>query len=437
VKRTRVAIVAAAAALAMLAGMPGDEPTLVRALLAPAAPSHEALVAAARANVEHVVFLIKENRTFDHMFGRFPGADGATTGVTCDGKVVPLKRSPDRAPDGDHSFAAGITVINGGKMNCFERASYVQYRPSQIPNYWAYASHYALADHFFTSIYGPTGIEHLWTFASQSDRLVDHERPGQFGSGLPREYCDDPEELAWSFAHLTAAERETVMDLEANADIEGVQRYWTERWPCTDVRVLPDLLEAAGLTWREYRGRNQWVQPLRMVPHVRFGPMWKNVVSAEQFLRDLDAGTLPAVSWLTPPLVLSDHPPRSMCAGENWTVEFLNALMQSDAWGSTVVVLTWDDFGGFYDHVPPPHVDEYGLGPRVPTIVISPFAKPGFIDHTELEFGSVMKMIETIFDLPPLTARDAEADDMLDLLDFDGTPTPPLILQQRDCSTVT
>jgi len=108
-------------------------------------------------------------------------------------------------------------------------------------------------------------------------------------------------------------------------------------------------------------------------------------------------------------------------------------LMQSRYWKSTAVVLTWDDFGGFYDHVAPPHVDLYGDGPRVPAIVISPYSRPGFVDDTTLEFASVLRFIETIFDVPPLTSRDANADDMLEAFDFSQPPIQPLILKQRSC----
>jgi phospholipase C len=107
--------------------------------------------------------------------------------------------------------------------------------------------------------------------------------------------------------------------------------------------------------------------------------------------------------------------------------------MASPDWSSTAVVLTWDDFGGFYDHVPPPHVDLYGLGPRVPAIFISPYAKPGYVDHTQYEFASVLRFIETIFDLPPLTARDANANDMLGAFDFSQQPIAPEQLAPRHC----
>jgi phospholipase C len=319
-------------------------------------------------------------------------------------------------------------------MNCFTDVGYTQFSESQIPNYWAYARRFTLADEFFSSVYGPTGIEHLWTFASQSDRFVDHGRPGQLGIGK-RQLCDDPLETAYSFRQLSRDEQEQVFRLEGEGATGAAQlpQYWTERWPCTDVAVLPDRLDAAGISWKEYRGENEWVQPLRMVRHVRFSSMWDNVVSSQDFVKDLHAGDLPSVSWLTPPFPLSDHPPHSVCDGENWTVKVLNELMQSPDWASTAVVLTWDDFGGYYDHVPPPHVDMYGLGPRVPTILISPYARPGFIDHNTMEFASVLRLIETVFDVPPLTSRDANTDDMLSAFDFTQQPLDPLVLTPRTC----
>ena len=437
-------VVLAALATACVFGGGGDTntPSPIPSDLDPGAASPTAFasandpatVAAARDKIKHVVFLIKENRTFDTMFGTFPGADGATQGQTCDGQTLPLGHATDRVDDAGHSFADGITAINGGRMDCFDPIGFVQYQQADIPNYWSYAQHFALADRFFSSIYGPTGVEHLWTFASQSDRFVDHERPGQFGTGR-REFCDDPSELAFSLPKLDRTGQEALyrMEEQGAAGAEEIQSFYRPRWPCTDVAVLPDRLEAAGLSWKEYLGENEWVQPLRMVSHVRFSSMYDNVVTPPQFLQDLRTGDLPAVSWLTPPFGLSDHPPTSICAGENWTVQYLNALMQSPEWSSTAVIMTWDDFGGFYDHVSPPHVDLYGLGPRVPAIVISPYARAGAIDHTTYEFASVLRFIETIFDLPPLTSRDANAGDMLDAFDFSQPPLDPLVLQPRTC----
>jgi phospholipase C len=407
-------------------------------------------VTLARRKITHVVYLVKENRTFDTMFGRFPGADGATSGLTCDGKTVPLTRAADDTPGPDHSFQGGLKAINGGRMNCFSELfggaqlqAYVQYRPDQLPSYFAYAHHFVLADRFFSSTYGPTGIEHLFTVAATTDRFTDHERAtpaGQFGTNdVPREYCTDPTERMWSFRKLDARQTADAFQLEDQAVVGTLKaRYWYERRACTNVQTLPDELSQAGVSWKYYLGDNDYINTLALVKHVVFGPLYRQVVTDDAFFTDLAKGDLPAVSWLIPDVAVSEHPAAaSMCAGQNWTVKVMNALMQSPDWKHTAVVITWDDFGGFYDHVPPPHVDLWGFGPRVPMLLISPWAKPGFIAHDTLEFSSVLKMIETIWDVPPLTARDRSAGDMLDLFDFSQRPNRPLILPQQDCSGVT
>jgi len=415
--------------------------------------SHDAradVVALARRKIRHVVYLIKENRTFDHMFGRFPGADGATSGFRCDGTEVPLVRAPDDAPGPDHSFQGGLKAINGGRMDCFDQLfgggqlqAYVQFRPEQIPGYWAYAETYVLADRFFSSTYGPTGIEHLFTVGATTDRFTDHQRatpPGQFGTnGIPREYCEDPTEWMWSFRRLSAQEEEDASRLEALAQVGTLKaRYWVQRRACTDITILPDLLEEAGVSWKYYLGDNDYIQTLKLVEHVVFGPMYRKVVDDSEFLVDLANGDLPAVSWLIPDVEYSEHPAAgSMCVGENWTVRMVNAIMRSPEWRHTAIVITWDDFGGFYDHVPPPHVDLYGFGPRVPMILVSPWARQGYVASDTLEFSSVLKMIETIWDLPSLTERDRRASDMLNLFDFEGDPAPRVLLEERDCSRVT
>jgi phospholipase C len=396
---------------------------------------------AAREKISHIVFIIKENRTFDHMFGRFPGADGATRGRTCDGDVVPLSHAANKAGSPLHSFVAGITAINGGQMNCFDilqdgtnMEGYVQYWPEDIPNYWTYARNFALADRFFSSVYGPTTVEHLWTLAGQSDRFVDVEREHQGGVGKPGEFCRDETERMLSFRKLTRAESDAAFSLEEGSEVlELVERFWIERWPCTDIRILPDLLEEEGISWKYYKGGTRHQKAIKMIRHVRFGPMWKKVVANQRFDKDVRKGKLPAVSWLIPPRYLNEHPPHGMCEGENWTVRRLNLLMSSEYWDNTAVFLTWDDFGGFYDHVPPPHVDLYGMGPRVPALVISPWARPGFVDHRTYDFSSVLRTIEELFGLPSLGERDALAKPMWNSFDFDQPPLEPLPLKKRNC----
>src|SRR5439155_25919650 len=177
--------------------------------------------------------------------------------------------------------------------------------------------------------------------------------------------------------------------------------------------------------------------------HIRFGPLWKKVVEPDTFLSDVKHNKLPAVSWLIPPEGLNEHPGNgvSVCAGENWTVQQINAVMQSKYWKSTVIVVVWDDFGGFYDHLAPPHYDIMGLGPRTPALIISPYTRQGsnpeggFIDHTVYEFSSVLKFIEDLHHLPSLTARDRTADPLSGALDFTKPPRlDPLVFPYRsDC----
>jgi phospholipase C len=400
-------------------------------------------MAQARGSIKHIVFLIKENRTFDHLFGRFPGADGATSGRLCDGSRVSLGRAPDRTSDPMHSFGAGLIAINGGAMNCFDvlpgggqKQSYIQYERSDIPHYWSYASTYTLADHFFSSVYGPTTVEHLWALAGQSDRFVSVEHKWEAGRGKPSELCMDKLERMLSFKRLSASERATAFQLEEKGAVRNLRtQFWKPRWPCTDITILPDLLQSHHISWHYYLGGGRHQRAgIEMVRHVRRGPMWNHVTDNSHFISDVQAGKLPAVSWLIPPSNASDHPPHSICEGENWTVLQLNELMHSNYWKDSVVFLTWDDFGGFFDHVPPPHVDLYGLGPRVPTIVISPWAKPGYVDSTTYDFSSVLKTIEIIFDLPSMASRDAGANPMFGSFDFTQSPLRPAILHPRSCT---
>jgi phospholipase C len=170
--------------------------------------------------------------------------------------------------------------------------------------------------------------------------------------------------------------------------------------------------------------------------------MWERVQPPANFLEDLRTGGLPEVSWLVPPSIYDEHPGagKSVCAGENWTVKQLNALMRSRYWRSTVVVVVWDDFGGFYDPVVPPHLDILGLGPRTPALIISPYARGGdsrlggFVDHTTYEFSSVLRFMELLHGLDPLTERDANADPLSGALDFEEPNFEKLILPLReDC----
>jgi phospholipase C len=229
-----------------------------------------------------------------------------------------------------------------------------------------------------------------------------------------------------------------VMRAETRNEPNVITRYWERVRACFNFPVLPDLLIKKKISWGYYGG-NEWFHALRPIRHIRFSPYWdRNVLSVSDFNKGLANGNLRHVSWLLPPNPLNEHPNKvSVCKGENWTVRTVNALMRSPQWPTMAIFIIWDDFGGFYDHVPPPHLDFMGLGPRVPLLVISPWAKQGFIDHTTYDFSSVLKFIETAFDLRCLTARDCNSRRMLNAFDFEQPADPDarkLILQQRDCA---
>jgi phospholipase C len=374
--------------------------------------------------IRHIVFIVKENRTFDNLFGTFPGADGATSGTISTGEVIPLGRTPDRTPrDIGHSWQDALLAMDDGAMDQFDLIkggnvdgdylAYTQHTEEDIPNYFAYARHFVLADRMFSSLHGPSFPNHLYTVAAQSGGAINNPRNGRGRWG-----CD-------------ADDDSDVQVLDPSGNITRV-------FPCFDFPTLADSLEDAGISWKYYapgRGQSGYIwNALNAIHHIRDTDLWaEHVVPDTQFVADARNGDLPAVSWVVMKGATSEHPPASTCVGENWTVEQLNVVMHGPDWKSTAVFITWDDFGGFYDHVAPPNVDDFGFGPRVPLLIISPYAKPGFISHTVYEFSSLLAFAEARFDLEPLTDRDFAANDLLDSFDFRQRPLPPLIRELRDC----
>jgi len=386
--------------------------------------------------IQHIVFFIKENRTFDNYFGQFPGANGATAGLTSTGATVPLLPAPDQeASDLCHYEQCALTGIDNGKMDMFDQMpavsqdfpappnlrSYVQFSQSQIPNYWTYAGTFTLADNMFSSLWGPSFPNHLYTIAAQNAGVIDNPSSSK--------------EYAWG---CDAQPGTTVPVLSANLQTTS------SVFPCFDFQTLGDRIDAtqpSAITWKYYAppiGESgfQW-NAYDAVYHIRYGADWTlNFVNETQFISDALSGNLASVNWVVTPDDVSDHPPSSVCAGENDTVSRINAIMQGPQWGATAIFLTWDDFGGYYDHVPPPQIYTYGLGMRVPLIVISPFAKPNNISHTQYSFESMLSFAENIFGLPPLLSTDTLANNISDSFDFNQNPLPPLILQQRTCPAI-
>lgn len=376
--------------------------------------------------IQHIVILVKENRSFDNYFGTFPGADGTRTGHMSDGQTVPLLHTPDHTLlDINHAGDAARVAVNGGRMNGFDKLqgaiqdgqdiALSQLNESDIPNYWRYAKTFTLDDHFFSTINGPSFPNHLVTVAGTSYNTDDNPILNSYHSWG----CD-----AGAYTKVDAVNPQTG------------QHYYTK--PCFDITTLPDELQKAGVSWNYYApGQFQsgyiW-SALNSIKHIRESPLWQsNVPDTSQFVKDVKAGTLPQVSWLVMNEGVSEHAPHSACAGENWTVNQLNALMKSPLWSSTAVFLTWDDFGGFYDHVAPPQHDLISYGPRVPTMVISPYARARFVDHAQYDFGSIVRYVEDKFNLPRMGEYDRAATSIAGSLDSTQQPIPPLVLQTRTC----
>ena len=412
--------------------------------------------------IKHVVIIMQENRSFDHYFGTFPGADG----IPMDDAGVPLACLPQRDggvcvrpfhdPNdvnggGPHGAANSIADVNDGAMNGFliqaqtaqssctdpNNPACLNGKPidavgwhdqREIPNYWAYARAFVLQDRMFESNASWSQPAHLYLVSEWSAFCT---RPG------------DP-------SSCTNA-------LESPSPAGKGPYAWTD---------LTYLLNRAGVTWRYYLAEGTepdcrddgeetcppqiqlaavpsiW-NPLPNFDTVQGDGQLGNIVALDQFYLDVKNGQLPAVAWIIPDGTVSEHPPARVSTGEAYVTALINTLMQSPDWSSMAIFLTWDDWGGFYDHVPPPVVDANGYGIRVPGLVISPYAKAGFIDHQTLSFDAYVKFIEDAFldseRLDPAT--DGRPDprisvrenasilgDLREDFDFGQAPLPPMIL---------
>ena len=379
-----------------------------------------------RVPIEHIIIVVKENHTFDNYFGSYPGANGSTHWVakTRSGTAqrIPVKLSNRR--DLSHSHRCAVTDWDHGKndgwddcdtKNRTDKLAYAQYREADIPNYWAYAHNFVLADNYHASILGPSHPDHMFTVAAQGHWTIDNPTGGN---------C----EKAGSTVH--------VLD-PATCTIKQVHS-------CFGGKTVFNLLPP-GVTWKSY-GSKTTVQVFRRL--YQSPDYTKHVGSSNDVIADIDSGNLPGVSLVRPSP--SEHPPQAVCPGENWTVKLLNHLMRSKYWGTTAVLVTWDDFGGWYDHVAPTqhygctggggYPNPYGMGFRVPLLVVSPWARPGLVFSELAAHQSLPKLIEALWGLPALhdsnpDARDGDGtNNLLGVFDFESDPQPTLILDQRDCT---
>ncbi|MEA2558372.1 MAG: hypothetical protein QOG88_1910 [Actinomycetota bacterium] len=420
--------------------------------------------------LDHLIFIVQENRSFDHYFGTFPGANGLPTNRqgqidVCvpnpylGGCSRPYHTSSLHQFGGRHDAKHSRIDIAGGKMNGFIKAlpyapgrcwvrpdqrwckpyigpqqqpdvlSYVTNR--EIPNYWTYAKHYVLADRMFAPSDSWTLPSHLYMVSAWAA------------------LCSDPRDASTCSSNSWLRDGPT----DQYQYGEGPKYAWTD---------ITYLLDKQNVSWGYYVDDNTCLQggcgqipdhgyttsvknPLPGFTDVQDAGTQNNVQLHSDFLTKAAAGTLPSVSWIVPGNSNSEHPVGggSIHAGQAYVTSMINAAMQGPDWNSTAIFLTWDDWGGFYDHVKPPSVDVGGYGIRVPMILISPYAKQGFIDSQTLSFDAFLKLIEDRFlggqRLDPMTDGRPDPRPMvrenLSILgslhkefDFSQPPRPPYVL---------
>jgi phospholipase C len=430
--------------------------------------------------IEHFIYIVQENHSFDNYFGTFPNANGIPTGTLLpDYPAGPLTKKPflchlKSVPhDLTHAWVAAKVAYDNGAMDGFLWAEWplglryygraitaptpnpalvrirpkpknrpnaaigtmpevlsplgfaddedeeapaieeqneatlaavpsgrgppsVKLRPSWviysisymdsgvIPNYWEYARKFTLCDEFFSSITGTSAPNHLYLVAAQSGGLVT-----DFGSG-----------------NIAVFSFQSIIELLGQSNVSW--KYYSGSGDPFKVNI-----------WRPLPGFRKFAQDPSLNSHLG---------RTAKFYEDLKNGTLPQVCWLVPPGTLSEHPPRDVQKGMWYVTDLINAVMQSSYWQKCAIILTWDDSGGFYDHVPPVQTDTYGFGFRVPALVISPYSRSGVVEHTTYDFTSMLKLIEIKFGLSSLTGRDGSSNSMLECFDFTQTPLPPDII---------
>jgi phospholipase C len=318
--------------------------------------------------IEHVVIIVKENHGFDTYFGKFPGAAGDST-------LAAAANPPDVDPS--HTHKSWLKRATGAVRE--------QYGEADIPSYWAYAKQFTLCDNFFTDVAGPSTPNHLMLITGDSP-IIENPAAG----------------------------------------------YRTTPADAYDLPSVPAQLDAAGLTWGNYGGYAfAFVKAL----------IGKNSYGSAQFVKDAAAGKLPAVSWVYADHGNSEHPPDSaadrakgvgnVTSGMNWTVAQVEAIVAGGLWPKVAIFITWDDWGGWADHVDPPEVEKWSdgtqfrYGNRVPCLVVSPFAKTGHVSSTLSSHVSLLRFCEETFGLPAVTPRTGAADDMGSCFDFTQKPLGP------------
>jgi phospholipase C len=388
----------------------------------------------------HVVIIFQENRSTDNLF-QDPvlisrGANIASSGVNSLGQtiqLVPIELTSGYDPV--HSHAAFEDMYNGGAMNGADlipdtcptgvtncappNASFAYVEPSEVQPYFQMAEQYTFADNMFQTNQGPSFPAHQFILS---------------GTSAPSATSD-----------LFAAENLSQADVNAGciapagitvALIDPSGNESSSSYPCYEHPTLTDLLDAANISWQYYAPSpgsiwtapdaiNHMCQPQTVSGQLSCtGSTWEKIaIPQTKILNDIASGNLKQVSWVIPNGQASDHALETDGSGPSWVASIVNAIGNSSYWNNTTILISWDDWGGWYDHVAPTIYNSYEYGFRVPLIVVSPYAKVGYISHVTHDFGSILKFIETTYGLSSLGYADARADDLSDCFNANQTPT--------------
>ncbi len=377
--------------------------------------------------LKHIVIVIQENRSFNNFFAGYPGATSSMTGLNHLGKTVQLVQATlvDRDEDMSHEHHDFETSYNGGKMNGFDLTPlgvtgqpagnypYQYVDRAEIAPYWALAKRYVLADHFFQT-------QSSGSFTAHQDLIAGGTQIDKTHSVI-----DLPSRPVWG-CDAPAGTTTTLINTQSVLTGNGP-------FPCFGYASLRDLLDAKHISWKYYtppvasKLGGVW-NAFDAIRAVRYDAAeWSSNVSSPEtnVFGDIKAGKLPSVAWVIPDYQNSDHPGvGSKDTGPSWVAQIVNAIGKSPYWNSTAIVVVWDDWGGFYDPVSPPQLSYDGLGFRVPAIFVSPYAKSGYVDHTQYEFGSILKFVENNWQLGTLGATDARSTPIAAGFDFTQKPRP-------------
>ena len=390
--------------------------------------------------IQHVVVIVQENRTPDNLF-QDPvlisrRADIVQSGLNSKGQTIPLAQG-DLATDYDlnHTHEAWEKTYDGGKMDGADlifvkcnpgatkcpppNAEYWYVNPSQVQPYFQLAEQYTFGDRMFQTQQGPSFPAHQFILSGSSAPTATSDLFA----------AENPDIPTSDNTGCIAAPGVTVPLIDPSGN-ESQSSY-----PCYEHPTLTDLLDSKGVSWRYYApsAGSIWTAPdaIRHMcqPQTQGGQLvctgstWQKVIIPQtQVLTDIANGQLAQVSWVIPDGHASDHAGQNDGSGPSWVASIVNAIGNSQYWSDTAIFITWDDWGGWYDHVAPKVINSYEYGFRVPLIVVSPYAKAAYISHLTHDFGSILKFIEETYGLPSLGYADVPADDFSDCFDFSQTP---------------